>query len=141
MTRNPAQCAGEKGGKMSGLLDNLEEQGYDMSEVRAAIESGDEKAARTLVKQFMEEHRDELPIPPAGDRAGNGERMSGLFDNLEEQGYDMSEVRTAIESGDMETARTLMQQFMEEHRDELPIPPAGERPARGGQCMRSGLVF
>ncbi|HOP67502.1 MAG TPA: hypothetical protein PLG61_07305, partial [Methanoregulaceae archaeon] len=106
---------------------------------RAAIESGDYETARTLMQQFMEEHKDELPMSPAGDRAGNGERMSGHLDRLEEQGYDMSEVRAAIESGDYETARTLMQQFMEEHKEVLPVPSAEDRPGNG-ERMRPGMA-
>jgi hypothetical protein len=58
---------------------------------------------------------------------------SGLLDRLEEQGCDVSGIRAAIEAGDQETARTLMQQFMEEHKDELPAPPEG-RPE--GHCKR-----
>jgi len=126
-----AQLSGDAGVRQFSHLDRLEEQGYDMSAVRAAIESGDYETARTLMQQFMEEHKDELPMSPAGDRAGNGERMSGHLDRLEEQGYDMSEVRAAIESGDYETARTLMRQFMEEHKDELPMSPAGDRAGNG----------
>jgi len=135
-----AQMGGEAGDRLSGHLDRLEEQGYDMSEVRAAIESGDYETARTLMQQFMEEHKDELPMSPAGDRAGNGERMSGHLDMLEEQGYDLSEVRAAIESGDYETARTLMQQFMEEHKEVLPVPSAEDRPGNG-ERMRPGMAL
>jgi DNA-binding GntR family transcriptional regulator len=134
-----AQLSGEAGDRLSGHLDRLEEQGYDMSSVRAAIESGDYEAARMLMQQFMEEHKDELPMPPAGGHAGNGERLSGHLDRLEEQGYDMTAVRAAIESGDYETARMLMQQFMEEHKDELPVPPEGDRAGKG-ERMRPGMA-
>jgi len=121
-----AQLSGDAGVRQFSHFDRLEEQGYDMSAVRAAIESGDYKTARTLMQQFMEEHKDELPMSPAGDRAGNGERMSGHLDRLEEQGYDMSVVRAAIESGDYETARTLL------------LPHSGHTPAlRDGQGGRT----
>ncbi|MBN1194837.1 MAG: hypothetical protein JXA08_05765 [Methanomicrobiaceae archaeon] len=115
---------GHPGCEMAGHLDRLEEQGYDISAIRAALESGDGETARTLMRQFMEEHRDELEMPaPPGD----GNRMAGHLDRLEEQGYDVSAIRAALESGDGETARTLVRQFMEEHGDELdfPIPPHG----------------
>lgn len=46
-----------------------------MSAIRAAIESGDYKTAQTLMQQFMEEHKEVLPVPSAEDRPGNGERM------------------------------------------------------------------
>ena len=102
-----------------GHLDRLEERGYDVSEIRTAIENGDHETARTLLQQFMEEHKDELPARP--DEGCRG--PLGHLDRLEAQGYDVSEIRTAIENGDHETARTLLQQFMEEHKDELPARP------------------
>ncbi len=118
----PGKDAGIPGGKMGGgtmtaHLDQLEEQGYDVSAIRAAIESGDEATARSLMQQFMEEHKDEFPSPDQ-----NGDRMTARLDQLEEQGYDVSAIRAAIESGDEATARSLMQQFMEEHKDEFPSP-------------------
>jgi DNA-binding GntR family transcriptional regulator len=111
---------------MTAHLDHLEEQGYDVSAIRSAVESGDMDTARTLMQQFMEEHRDEFPAPP-----GKEDRMTAHLDHLEEQGYDVSAIRSAVESGDMDTARTLMHQFMEEHRDEFPAPPGMEKGCRG----------
>ena len=116
----------QNGDRMTARLDRLEEQGYDVSAIRAAIESGDEATARSLMQQFMEEHKDEFPSPDQ-----NGDRMTARLDRLEEQGYDVSAIRAAIESGDEATARSLMQQFMEEHKDEFPSPPDRERPTRG----------
>jgi len=158
----------------AGALDRLEEQGYDMTAVRAAVERGDTDAARTLLEQFMAEHRDEFP-PPPGEEARLSARLDALeaegidvsapraalesgdlntvltllrqlldknreilpqiprearflaqLDRLEEQGYDMTSIRAAVENGDMDTARTLLQQFIAEHKDELPAPPTGE---------------
>jgi len=158
----------------AGALDRLEEQGYDMTAVRAALESGDQETARTLLAQFMAEHRDERPPPPgeearlsarldaleaegidvsapraaleSGDlntvltllrqllgREGempppdaNDTRFLARLDRLEAQGFDMTAIRAALESGDQETARTLLAQFMAEHKDEFPAPPTGE---------------
>jgi ABC-type sugar transport system substrate-binding protein len=136
----PAQLSGEAGERLTGLVDKFEEQGYDMSAVRAAIESGDIETARTLIHQFMEEHRDEFSAPPDGVHAGNGERLTGLVDKFEEQGYDMSAVKAAIESGDIETVRTLMQQFMDENGDEFPAPPDSVH-AGNGERMRPGMAL
>jgi hypothetical protein len=120
---------------MAGPLDRLEEQGYDVSLIRTAIESGDRETVRTLMQQFMEEHGEELdfPAPPCN----GGDRLAGPLDRLEEQGYNVSEIRTAVENGDRETARTLMQQFMDEHDDELKMPtPPGDGKYGAGMKMR-----
>lgn len=58
----------------------------------------------------------------SGGKMGGGMTNSSLY-HLEEQGFDVTAIRTAVESGDMDTARSLMKQFMEEHKDELPAPP------------------
>lgn len=52
-------------------------------------------------------------------------RILKHLEKLEEKGYDVSAIRAAVENGDIETARELLCQFMEEHRDELPSPPEG----------------
>jgi DNA-binding GntR family transcriptional regulator len=122
----PPAPSGERGARMLGLLEQFEDLGYDMSAIRAAIAAGDTDNAQSLMRQFLEEHRDELPKPPAGDR---GNRMPGLLDHLEEQGYDVTAIRAAVESGDKETARTLLDQFMQEHPDALPVP--ADSPPRG----------
>jgi hypothetical protein len=43
----------------------LKDQGYDMSAIQAAIDSGNQEAATALFRQFMEEHRGLLP--PSGN--------------------------------------------------------------------------
>ena len=66
---------------------------------------------------------------PEMSRDSDGHRgmhITGLLDHLEEQGFDVSEIRSAVESGDFETARTLMHQFMEAHGEELPDRPHPE---------------
>ena len=78
----PGKDAGIPGGKMGGgtmtaHLDRLEEQGYDVSAIRAAIENGDETTARSLMQQFMEEHKDEFPSPPDRERPGRGLSENG----------------------------------------------------------------
>ena len=119
------------GERLTAPLDQLESLGYDVSEIRAAVESGDYETAHTLMQQFMEEHKDELPAPPSGMGPGDGERLTAPLDQLESLGYDVSDIRAAVESGDYETAHMLMRQFMEEHKDDLPAPPAGERTGEG----------
>jgi hypothetical protein len=110
------------------MLDRLEEQGYDISAIRAAVESGDNATARILMQQFMEAHKELIPARNATEKNAPG-FGSGMMDNrltqLEAKGYDVSAIRAAAKSGDNATVRTLMQQFMEAHKDELPQPGAG----------------
>jgi hypothetical protein len=60
-----------------------------------------------------------------GNKTAHGGGPIKMLDRLEERGIDVSAIRAAFESGDMNTVHTLMQQFMEAHKDELPQPRAG----------------
>jgi HPt (histidine-containing phosphotransfer) domain-containing protein len=121
--RAPPGNGGDDADHMTGLLDRLEEQGYDVSAILAAVESGDTDTARTLLDQFRAEHPDVFPGPagmPGGKGPADADHITGILEQLTEKGYDMSTIQAAVDSGDLETARTLLHQFMEEHRDELP---------------------
>ena len=56
-----------------------------------------------------------------------------ILDNLTAQGYDVSAIRTAVTSGDFETAHTLMQEFRTAHPDAFPTrgEGAGKGPMTG----------
>jgi DNA-binding FadR family transcriptional regulator len=112
----PAPHDGDRDNRRPDQLARLEEQGFDVSSIRAAIANGDMDSARTLLQQFLEEHRHELADPPCSNQ---DDRVLGSLDQLEKSGYNMTEIRAAVTSGDLDTARTLMQQFLNEHRDEL----------------------
>jgi hypothetical protein len=119
-------CGKEGGGNITVRLDHLEEHGYNISAIRTAVEDGDKDNARLLMQQFMKEHKDEMPAPP-----GRDDRITVRLDHLEEQGYNVSAIRTAVEDGDMDNARLLMQQFMEENREEFPASPKMEKACSG----------
>ncbi|MDD1653068.1 MAG: tetratricopeptide repeat protein [Methanomicrobiales archaeon] len=116
---------GDEANHMTLLLEKLEEQGYEVAAIRAAVETGDTDTARTLLGQFREEHPDAFP-GTAGRHGGGGpmnaDRITVLLEKLAEKGYDVTAIQAVIDGGDLESARTLLRQFMEEHRDELPKP-------------------
>ena len=58
------------GERMTQLLANLTEKGYDVSAISAAVTSGDYKTAMTLLKEFRTAHPDAFPALAAG--AGRG---------------------------------------------------------------------
>jgi len=63
------------------------------------------------------------------------ERMTRLLDNLTEKGFDVSAIRTAVESGDATTAHTLMQEFRTAHPDAFPV--RGDGPGNGHQDLQA----
>ena len=122
------------------MLDNLTAQGFDVSAIRTAVSSGDYETAHTLMQEFRTAHPDAFPAPREGPGKGpmtdevKEERMILMLDNLTAQGFDVSAIRTAVSSGDYETAHTLMQEFRTAHPDAFPAPREGPGSGhRGGQ--------
>jgi hypothetical protein len=48
-----------------------------------------------------------------------------MLDNLTAQGFDVSAIRTAVTSGNYNTAHTLMQEFRTAHPDAFPASREG----------------
>lgn len=95
----PGSFAGKgprDGGGMTAHLDQLESLGYDVSEIRAAVESGDYETAHTLLQQFMEEHKDELPGPGPGEKTGEGRTFPSRPVSEECPGSGVLKARTAL---------------------------------------------
>jgi hypothetical protein len=69
---------------------------------------------------------------PITDEA-KGDRILLMLDNLTEQGYEVSAIRTAVTAGDFGTAHTLMQEFRTSHPDAFPARGEG-----AGNCHRGG---
>ena len=117
------------------MLDNLTAQGYDVSAIRTAVTSGDYETAHTLMQEFRTANPDAFPAPREGTGKGpmNREewrRMLLMLDNLTEQGYDVSAIRTAVTSGDYGTAHTLIQEFRTANPDAFPARGEGLVKAR-----------
>ena len=121
------------------ILDNLTAQGYDVSAIRTAMTNGDYETVHSLIQEFRTAHPDAFPTlrerPGKGPMTGEekGDRMILILDNLTAQGYDVSAIRTAVTSGNYETAHTLMQEFRTAHPDAFPALPEG-----AGSCHMGG---
>jgi uncharacterized protein (UPF0335 family) len=121
------------------ILDNLTAQGFDVSAIRTAVTSGDYETAHTLMQEFRTAHPYAFPARGEGPGKGlmteeaKGERMILMLDNLTAQGFDVSAIRTAVTSGNYETAHTLMLEFRTTHPDKFPALREG-----AGSCHVGG---
>lgn len=134
-TNLPVLCGGDVVDKMSADLGRLEGLGFDLTTIETAIASNDFQAAHSLMQEFMQEHKDELPPLHSGDI---GDRMAARIDCLEEQGFDLTNIETAIANNDFQAAHSLMKEFMQEYQDELPAPPSDAKPVFDGGNAGSG---
>jgi type IV pilus biogenesis protein CpaD/CtpE len=110
------------------MIERLEHQGVDVTEVKSALQNGDTQAVKEWLQSYREAHQSEM-VKRAGKGPmtgqANGERMLQILDNLTAQGYEVLALRTAVESGDYETAHTLMQEFRTAHPDACPARGEG----------------
>jgi hypothetical protein len=119
------------GERITQLLSNLTERGYDVSAISAAVTSGDYTTAMTLLREFRTAHPDAFPAQVAGagkntiTGQSNGERITLLLGNLTEKGYDVSAISAAVTSGDYMTALTLLKEFRTAHPEAFPAQVAG----------------
>ena len=119
------------------MIERLEQQGVDVTGVKTALQNGDTNAVKAWVQSYREAHLGERVKgagkgPVTGE--ANGVRMLRMLDNLTAQGYDVLTIRTAVTSGNYETAHTLMQEFRTAHPDVFPARIEGAGKGRlGGQ--------
>jgi hypothetical protein len=125
------------------LLSNLTAKGYDVSAISAAVTSGDNTTAMTLIKEFRTAHPDAFPAHAKRTGMGpmngqvQGQRMSQMLSNLTAKGYNVSAIGAAVTSGDYATATTLMKEFRTAHPDAFPAHAKGTCIGHFGGQMRA----
>jgi hypothetical protein len=123
------------------MIERLEQQGVDVTEVKTALQNGDTNAVKEWLQACREAHPDAFPA--RGEGAGKGpmngdakdERITGMLENLTAQGYDISAISSAVTSGDFKTAHILMQEFRTAHPDLFPARGEGAGSGHPGGQM------
>ncbi|WFN33594.1 hypothetical protein L1S32_06980 [Methanogenium sp. S4BF] len=104
----------------------LEEQGIDVTEIRVAFESGDMDTVHAQPAELRdkgpvstdEDHEIRSEGAECGrDRIGEVKRedqIAGHIATIEEQGIDVTEIRTAFALGDMDMVHALIKKLSEE---------------------------
>jgi len=111
------------GGGIDNQVRNLSEQGYDVSNIKASLDSGDNETARILLDEFWKEHPDAKPQRPAME----SNRLKEMVTELAGKGYDVSEIRAALDVKDNSTAQTLLDEFWKDNPDARPAPKEGDK--------------
>jgi len=102
---------------MKETLQNLTTKGYDVSQIQAAVDKGDNQGAFKLLNDLYDQHPEARP-PMSMDR------IKQTVTNLTAKGFDVSSIQTAIDSGDAGKATTALNDFWKAHPDARPAPRA-----------------
>lgn len=100
-------------GNMKGMLQNLTAKGYDLTQIQAALDKGDNQTAFQLLNQFYDQHPEARPQMPL-------DRIKSMVANLTAKGFDTSQIQAAINSGDNTKANTLLNQLYQAHPEVRP---------------------
>jgi hypothetical protein len=121
------------------VIGQLERQGVNVTEVKTALQNGETNTVREWLQAYRKAHTDEMMNGPGkGSMTGepDKDRILGMLDKLTAQGYDVLAIQTAFESGNYETAHTLMLEFRTAHPDLFPA--RGERACSGRSGGHAG---
>lgn len=107
---------GRFGGQMKDMVRNLSAKSYDMTQIQAAVDKGDNQTAFKLLSQFWDQHPDTRPPMPSMAM----DRIKQNVANLTAKGYDTAQIQAAIDSGDANKASTALNQFWQAHPEARP---------------------
>ena len=100
-------------GNMNGIIQNLTAKGYDLTQIQAALDKGDNQTAFSLLNKFWDQHPETRPQMPV-------DRIKGIVQNLTARGFDTAQIQAAIDSGDGNKAGTLLNQLYQAHPEARP---------------------
>ena len=142
-----ADCIADSGQHRENFRAIPEAQGIDVTEIPASPEYGDMVVIHALVPdlhdenitdgdegsffQMVDDIIDDIcagEYGPGGDRIGELKRedqVDGHISMFEEQGIDVTALRTAFELGDMDTVRVLMAILHDECMSEVAVADSG----------------
>jgi hypothetical protein len=121
-------------GNMKGMIQNLTAKGYDLTQIQAALDKGDNQTTFQLLNQFWDQHPEARPQMPI-------DWMKGIEQNLTAKGFDTTQIKAAIDSGDGTKANTLLNQLYQAHpeaRPTFPIDP-GQITSRIERLKQQGV--
>ncbi len=89
------------------VLEKLQANGVDTTELETALENGDREAVRA----FLQENRPaDAPAMNEDRPAMNEERVQEMITKMQANGVDTTELETALENGDNDAVRAFLQE-------------------------------
>ena len=110
------------------IIANHEHKDVNESVVKTALRNGDNATAMT----WLESHRAAHPSVMGAGRPGfdltNSTRQQQIITRLEKDGVDVTELRTDLQNGNMDAAKTWLENYFQTHK-----------PAMGAGAGRAGF--
>jgi len=95
------------------VIGRLEKPGIDVTTVRNALQNGDLSAVKAWLDAYREAHKDQ--ILNSTSRPG----PEKIIERLEQQGVDVTEVKTLLQKGDTDAVKAWFGEYREAHKDQM----------------------
>jgi SOS response regulatory protein OraA/RecX len=99
---------------LQALVTHLEQKGVDVGQLKIALQNNDTAAVKAWFESSRQAHMDMI---------GNTTRQSGpeaLITRLEQKGVDVSEVQTALQTGDTAAVKAWLDSHRQARNDSMP---------------------
>ena len=117
------------------IITHLEQSGVNVTEVKTAIANGNPEAVTTWLKNYRAANSPatmNVPIRHAKDLT-NTTRQQQFLSSLEQQEVDVTGLKTALQNGNINAAKTWLGTYMQSHKPEMP----GARMKRGHTTVQT----
>ncbi len=113
------------------LITRLEQEGVDVTELKTLLQSGNTDAAQTWLDTYMQAHRPAMGMEMGTGRHGmdlsNSTQQQQLITRLEQEGVDVTELKTALQNGNTDAAQTWLDTYFQNHRPSKPATMGMQR--------------
>jgi hypothetical protein len=113
------------------LINSLEEQGVDITEVKTLLQNGDTDAVKAWLENYFQSNKPTMPDGSARSPPDltDPTRQEKIITRLEEKGVDVTEAEAELESGDTSAVKVWLDNYFHAHEGEMPFHhPCGEPP-------------
>ena len=113
------------------LVTRLEQEGVDVTELKTALQNGNTDAAQTWLDSYMQAHRPSRGMVMGNGRHGmdlsNSTQQQQLVTRLEQEGVDVTELKTALQNSNTDAAKTWLDTYFQNHRPSQPATMGMQR--------------
>jgi len=113
------------------LVTRLEQEGVDVTELKTALQNGNTDAAQTWLDSYMQAHKPAMGMEMGNGKPGmdlsNSTQQQQLVTRLEQEGVDITELKTALQNGNTDAAKTWLDTYFQNHRPSQPATMGMQR--------------
>jgi uncharacterized membrane protein YjjP (DUF1212 family) len=103
------------------VIDHLEQEGVDVSEVKTALQNGDSASVKTWLDVYFKANKPQMTRGTGhpGFDLTNVTQQQKIISGLEQKGVDVSEVKTALQNGDSASVKTWLNSYFKNNKPQM----------------------